>query len=546
MRFITRSLMGLMLMTLTLALLALAGNSIFSAYKNKSSSGFGNREARERVFTVEVAEITLGSEMPVIETFGEVVSGRTLELRAAASGEIVQISENFREGGNVKKGEVLFQTDPAKARSQLLIAENELAEAKADLADARRNLSLAQDEITAAENQLALRKKAMERQDRLRQRGVGTDAAMETAELAVSNAEQAVLTKRLSLANAQAKIARAETLTARRKINKDEARRLLADTTVRAEFDGVLSEISVVLGRLVNANEKLGKLIDPDALEIAFRVSTREFRALASAPDGLRAAEVTVSLGQNADFFGQIDRVSAAVGAGKTGRELFAKVKHAAELSIQPGDFVSVSVREPALKNVAKIPAAAASTNGEVLLVGPDNRLEAARVSILRKNRDHLLVRAPRLEGRQLVLARAPQLGEGIRVNPRQPGSPAIVAQKMIKLDDERRNRILTALGENKRIPEAVRDRLIKQFQQDEVPEAVLERIESRMAARQNGTAEETVELSEDQRKAMIAFVQANDRIPADIKTTVLERLKQPRIPKDMFDRLSKRMKSQG
>ena len=139
---------------------------------------------------------------------------------------------------------------------------------------------------------------------------------METAELAVSNAEQAVLTKRLSLANAQAKIARAETLTARRKINKDEARRLLADTTVRAEFDGVLSEISVVLGRLVNANEKLGKLIDPDALEIAFRVSTREFRALASAPDGLRAAEVTVSLGQNADFFGQIDRVSAAVGRG--------------------------------------------------------------------------------------------------------------------------------------------------------------------------------------------------------------------------------------
>ena len=35
--------MGLMLMTLTFALLALAGNSIFSAYKNKSSGGFGNR-----------------------------------------------------------------------------------------------------------------------------------------------------------------------------------------------------------------------------------------------------------------------------------------------------------------------------------------------------------------------------------------------------------------------------------------------------------------------------------------------------------------------
>ena len=40
----------------------------------------------------------------------------------------------------------------------------------------------------------------------------------------------------------------------------------------------------------------------------------------------------------------------------------------------------------------------------------------------------------------------------------------------------------------------------------------------------------------------MIAFVQANDRMPAEIKTTVLERLQQPRVPKDMVDRITKRM----
>ena len=543
MRFITRSLMGLMLMTLTLALLALAGNSIVSAYKNKSSSGFGNREARERVFTVEVVEVTLGAQFPEIQTFGEVVSGRTLELRAAAAGELVQISDNFREGGLVKQGEILFQTDPANAQSRLLISENELAEAEADLADARRNLTLAKDEITAAENQLALRKKAMERQDRLRQRGVGTDAAMEIAELATSNAEQALLSKRLSLANALAKIARAETLLGRRQINVDEASRLLADTTVKAEFDGVLSDISVVLGRLVSANEKLGSLIDPTALEIAFRVSNDEFRALSGG--GLQQAEVRVSLGTDASFSGQIDRVSAAVAEGKTGRELFARVQNAATLNIQPGDFVSVVVREPALENVAKIPAISASTSGEVLIVGAENRLENATVKILRKSGNDLIVRADNIAGRQLVLARAPQLGEGIRVNPRSPGGPAIEAKKMVKLDADRRDKILTALRANKRIPEAVRDRMIKQFEQDEVPADALERIESRMAARASGEAtDETVEITEEQRVAMIAFVQANDAMPAEIKTTVLERLKENRIPKAMYERISKRMGS--
>ncbi|MEJ6707844.1 MAG: HlyD family efflux transporter periplasmic adaptor subunit [Amylibacter sp.] len=543
MRFITRSLMGLMLMMLTLALLALAGNSIVSAFKNKSSSGFGNREARERVFTVEVVKIALGTQFPEIQTFGEVVSGRTLELRAAATGELVQMSDSFREGGLVKQGEILFQTDPANAQSRLLISENELAEAEADLADARRNLTLAKDEITAAENQLSLRKKAMERQDRLRQRGVGTNAAMEIAELATSNAEQALLSKRLSLANALAKIARAETLLGRRQINVDEASRLLADTTVKAEFDGVLSDISVVLGRLVSANEKLGSLIDPTALEIAFRVSNDEFRALTGG--GLQQAEVRVSLGTDASFSGQIDRVSAAVAQGKTGRELFARVQNAATLNIQPGDFVSVVVREPALENVAKIPAISASTSGEVLIVGDENRLENATVEILRKSGNDLIVRADDIEGRQLVLARAPQLGEGIRVNPRSPGGPAIEAKKMVKLDAGRRDKILTALKANKRLPEAVRDRLINQFEKDEVPADALERVESRMAALASGTTtDETVEITEKQRVAMIAFVQANDAMPAEIKTTVLERLKQNRIPKAMFERISKRMGS--
>ena len=62
------------------------------------------------------------------------------------------------------------------------------------------------------------------------------------------------------------------------------------------------------------------------------------------------------------------------------------------------------------------------------------------------------------------------------------------------------------------------------------------------MASAQNGETPETVEITEDQRKAMIAFVKSNDRIPADIKANALERLKENRIPKQMFDRLSKNM----
>jgi hypothetical protein len=196
------------------------------------------------------------------------------------------------------------------------------------------------------------------------------------------------------------------------------------------------------------------------------------------------------------------------------------------------------------LENTAKIPAAAASTNGDVLIVGPDNRLEAAQVEILRKQADSLIVRADGLAGRNLVLSRAPQLGAGIRVEPRAPGGPAILDQKMVKLDPARREKILASLSANTRMPADVRDRLIKQFQQDEVPEDVVARVEARMATAAATPTDdtETVEISSDQRQAMITFVQSNDAIPKDRKTQILESLNQPRVPKSMVDRITKRM----
>ena len=61
--------------------------------------------------------------------------------------------------------------------------------------------------------------------------------------------------------------------------NKD-ALRHLNDTVMRAEFAGVLSGVSLVQGGLISANERVGQLIDPSALEVAFRVSTQQYARL--------------------------------------------------------------------------------------------------------------------------------------------------------------------------------------------------------------------------------------------------------------------------
>ena len=421
MRFITRGIFGLFLAGLTAALILAAITVLMSSMKDKQAGTGHGGGARERIFAVNVATVQPIRTIPVIETFGEVISGRTLELRAASGGTLVRMADNFREGGVVQKDVLLFQTDPSTASANAQLSQAALDEAKVELDEANEALGLAADELRAAGHQYDLRQQVLTRQTSLRERGVGTETALETAALAASASEQAVLVKRQALANAKARINRAKITLSRSRINYDEAVRVLAKTSVTAKFDGVLSDVTGDLGALVNAGERLARLIDPNALEVAFRISNTEFNYMIQGGQSLKNAKVSVRFGGSDEAItAMIDRVSADVGEGQTGRELYASLDPEKISAVRPGDFVSVRLEEPALDNVAILPATAASATGEVLVLGESDRLEALTVEILRKQGDAVIVAIGDLAGREIIMERAPQLGTGIKVDPRR------------------------------------------------------------------------------------------------------------------------------
>ena len=114
---------------------------------------------------------------------------------------------------------------------------------------------MARDELTAAQKQVDLREQALARQEDLKFRGVGTDAAVENAALALSSAEGSVIGRRQALASAESRVDLAAARVSRLQIDIDDAERALGDTEVRAEFDGTLSDTSIVRGGVVNAGE---------------------------------------------------------------------------------------------------------------------------------------------------------------------------------------------------------------------------------------------------------------------------------------------------
>ncbi|WP_299624938.1 HlyD family efflux transporter periplasmic adaptor subunit [uncultured Tateyamaria sp.] len=483
MRFLRQSLIGLVLAALSLGLLAYAAVLVGGAVQDRLARETKAPPARERVFAVGVVRAMPGVETPVLQSFGEVKSRRTLELRAAASGRVVMLDDAFEDGGVVRAGQVLVRIDPADAQAGYERAEADLLDAEAELRDAERSIVLARDEETAAQDQVDLRERAFQRQVDLAARGVGTAAAVETAELAAAAARQSVLSRRQAVTVAEARIDQARTRLARARIALSEAERALADTTLEAPFDGTLSETDLVQGRLVSANEKLAVLIDAQALEVSFRVSTAQYARLLDASGDVVAAPVVATLdvsGVDLTAEGVIHRASAGAGEGQTGRLVFARLNSA--LGFKPGDFVTVAVQEPALDNVVRLPASAIDSNDTVLVLGAENRLESVPVTLVRRQGDDVLVRSPELTGREVVETRSPLLGAGISVRPlRTDDTGAAPEPEMLELSADRRARLVAFVEGNPRMPAEAKARVLARLSEDRVPARMVARLEGRM-----------------------------------------------------------------
>ena len=483
MQFLRRSLIGIFLLALTLALFAWAGNTVRLAVQERMNAEPRSFPQRERILSVNVLTVTPGTIEPELMVFGELESKNTFDLRALTSGSVLEIASGFVDGGLVDMGEVLVRIDPRDAQSARDRLAADLRDAEAELRDAERALVLERDELAAAAQQATLRQQALTRQNDLTTRGVGTAAATENAELALSAANQAVLARRQSEAQAQARLDQAATRLDRARLNLADADRALADTEIRAPFAGTLADVSIAQGVRVTAGERLGQLVERDNLEVSFRLSTAQYARLVGEDGSLSQAPVTVTLeaqGLTLEATGRITRESAAVGEGQTGRLLFATLDQASGL--RPGDFVTVSVTEPPLRGVAVVPSTAVGPNETVLMLGDENRLAEVDVQVLRRQGNDVIIRGPQTYGQQIVAERSPLLGAGIAVQPIDPNAEPIVPEppEMVELAHDRRARLI-AFVEGSRMPPPVKTRIIGQLEQDEVPADVVADLEARM-----------------------------------------------------------------
>jgi multidrug efflux pump subunit AcrA (membrane-fusion protein) len=528
MRFLRQSLTGLFLLSLTVALLVMAAQTVREAVQDRMARAARMPAAQERLFAVNVVQAAADRVSPVLTAYGQVESRRTLEIRAAVGGRVLELAPGFVEGGSVAAGQVLLRIDPAEAEAALARAQSDLRDAEAEARDAELALTLARDELAAAEEQAALRERAALRQRDIAARGVGSEAAVETAELAASAARQAIVNRRQAIAQAEARLAQSGTGLERARIALAEADRRLEDTVIRARFAGVLSGVSLVEGRLVAANEQLGQLIDPARLDVAFRVSTAQYLRLLDAAGRLADLPVQVRLdvpGLDLLRPARLSRDSAAVAEGQSGRLIYAALEDASGL--KPGDFVTVEVEEPALEAVVRLPGSAMDSGGTVLVLGAGDRLEVLPVTLIRRQGNDILVQGEGLEGREVVVERSPLLGAGIGVRPLRRGDAAAPDQGGGRGAALRDGAGQDGAGQDGAGQDGAR--------QDGAGQDA-------RGARGGAAAGDLLELTAERRARLVSYVEGSAGMPAEIRARLLTQLQAERVPAEVVQRLEQRI----
>ena len=481
MRTTFRALLGFFVLLIVTVGIGFGGYTLVQGRldNNQASGGRGGGffGSQEPTYTVDLMAFERRDYTPMITGFGSISAGRTADLRPLVSGLLADTSERLVEGALIREGTPLFTVDPFAYDIAVKDASIALRDAEARLATARADLAVEEAALALALDQLALSEAELARQTELQAQGIVSAAALGNAENATLATRASADARAAQVARTAAAVPTAELAVERAALTLERASRDLANTVLKAPFNGVAENVSFALGRQVSTNDVLARLVDLSQLELRFQLSDEQLGNLIGARGNrqvLRDLPVTLNWdvgAQQLTYAATIDRTAVAISENQGGIDVFARLTDVNPGNIPPvGAFMAYSFPEPTVKNVFAVPAAAVSPSGEMLAVADDKRIRTFTVDIERRVGDLTIVSGDAVkEGESFVARRFIQLGEGTKVNPNRPEVPeapeaevaamsgGLPSEGPVNLTDEQKTCMATLIAD---LPDRPKERL--------------------------------------------------------------------------------------
>ena len=257
------------------------------------------------------------------------MAGREVALRAHVAGPVMAVSDRFVDGGAVVAGAVLVTIDPFDATQNVVEREASLAEARSRLAETAARLVAERGLAAEDRRQVEIFERDVARRESLLGNAV-SEKGLDEARLALSRGRVQKIQREQAVATLEAGIGQSEAVISGLRASLARARRALADTELKAPFDGTLADTDAQPGERLAVGDRVGRLIDPSRLEARFHVSGAQFgRAFADPTTVLGApAEVIWRTGDTARRFAAIiDRIDSEIDPASGGVTVYARLR---------------------------------------------------------------------------------------------------------------------------------------------------------------------------------------------------------------------------
>lgn len=377
------------------------------------------------VYTVDTTSAVRADNRPDIRLYGQVDTGRSVELRAAVSGEVTETHPDLAAGRRIAGGTVLLRIDPFAYEGALLEARANLTSARAAITEIDARLASEREQLDSAEAQVTLARSDLDRALSLAGSGALTDKQVDDRRLVLSQREQASSQRRNNIIIAEAQRIQQEANVERLQWKVREAERRLSDTALIAPFDGVISQETVETGRSVNANEVVASIYDDAALDVRFTLTNAQYGRMATGSDPLVGRELELDWGvggANYTWPAVIDRIGARVAAERGGVEVFARIGEAGNpVQLRPGAFVSLTVPDRIWPGTFRLPETAVRSSDHVFIV-VDGKLVRRDVRLVAWDGEEAIVDGDLEDGDEVLVTRLTEASEGVRVRKASDG----------------------------------------------------------------------------------------------------------------------------
>lgn len=215
--------------------------------------------------------VRVADENPL--TQDAVLTANVVNVAASVPGRVLTFG--VAENATVKRGELLFTLDPAFYRLQVLQATADLRIAEATARDRKRtiaadrsNAAIAGEQVTRARSNLDLATQTLNRLEPLGPKGYVSAQQLDDAGTVKRGAEISLSQAKRQEAAAEALVsnnAAADALVDARRAALALAEHALADTEMRAPFDGKVVGLAAAPGEYVLPGQSLFTLIDVSA-----------------------------------------------------------------------------------------------------------------------------------------------------------------------------------------------------------------------------------------------------------------------------------------